>query len=153
MSKLETLIPPPIVAMLCALLMWLLAGAGLAVELPDQLRKLLIVALLASTAYYELCALWLFRAASTTINPMRPQASEALVTDGIYRRTRNPMYLGTLFALCAWGVYLSTLAVWIGPVLFVVYITRFQIKPEERALRAQFGRAFKDYCRCVRRWV
>jgi protein-S-isoprenylcysteine O-methyltransferase Ste14 len=94
-----------------------------------------------------------FRASKTTVNPLIPGASSTLVSAGIYRLSRNPMYLGFLLILAAWTVYLSNaVAVLLLPA-FVAYMNQFQIKPEERALLAKFGPRFSQYMAAVRRWV
>ena len=93
-----------------------------------------------------------FKRAKTTVNPTTPAAASALVRTGVFRFTRNPMYLGLLLCLVAWAVYLSNaLALLIVP-LFVLYMNRFQIAPEERALATLFGDAYAAYKREVRRW-
>ena len=89
----------------------------------------------------------------TTISPLSPRKSTVLVTRGVYRFTRNPMYLGLVCLLAAWAVWLAALLPFAGPVLFVAYITRFQIRPEERVLSQLFGPAYTDYTRRVRRWI
>lgn len=95
-----------------------------------------------------------FLRARTTLNPLQPSRATALVFVGIYRYSRNPMYLGFLLGLVAWGVYLShALALVLGPALFVTYMTRFQIVPEECALEASFGERYRDYKKKVRRWL
>ena len=63
------------------------------------------------------------------------------------------MYLGMLIGLLAWAVYLASALVWLGPVAFALYITRFQIIPEERAMHSLFGSAFSKYSQSVRRWL
>src|SRR5262245_32255399 len=94
-----------------------------------------------------------FRANKTTVNPLNPGAASAVVSGGVYRFSRNPMYLGFLLALAAWTIYLSNaLAVLFLPA-FVAYMNRFQIKAEERALLAKFGSAYSRYMAAVRRWV
>ena len=94
-----------------------------------------------------------FRRAKTTVNPMKPESSSSLVISGIYRLTRNPMYLGLLLILLGWAVYLSNaLALALVPG-FVLYMNLFQIKPEERALESRFGPAFAEYRARVRRWI
>ncbi len=94
-----------------------------------------------------------FKRAKTTVNPMRPGASSSLVVFGIYRRTRNPMYLGFALVLLGWAAFLSNaLALALLPA-FVLCMNRFQIKPEERALESRFGREFVDYMHRVRRWI
>lgn len=94
-----------------------------------------------------------FRTHGTTVNPLTPSASSLVVSSGVYRFSRNPMYLGFLLALAGWAVVLSNaLAALLVPA-FVVYMNRFQIEPEERALLAKFGPPFAQYMAAVRRWV
>jgi len=95
-----------------------------------------------------------FRRLQTTVNPTKPETASTLVVDGIYRRTRNPMYLGVLFCQVAVGIYLANVAALvIVPIVFVVYMNQFQIKPEEQALALIFGEDFKHYMAEVRRWL
>ena len=94
-----------------------------------------------------------FRRAGTTVNPLTPDTTTALVVSGIYRLTRNPMYLGFLFLLLAEIVWLANpVALLLAPA-FVLYLNRFQIGPEEIALRSRFGAEFHSYATRVRRWI
>ncbi|MGE6239514.1 methyltransferase family protein, partial [Aeromonas media] len=97
-------------------------------------------------------ALLHFRRERTSVHPVRLQQSRVLVTRGVYRISRNPMYLGLLCWLLALACYLGGPWVWLGPLLLLGWLTRFQILPEERALRARFGISYVQYCRRVRRW-
>lgn len=94
-----------------------------------------------------------FRRARTTVNPMKPDTASALVTGGIYRFTRNPMYLGDVLILLAIVVFFSHPLGLAGVVLFVAWMNLLQIPAEERALRARFGEAYDAYRARVRRWV
>ena len=94
-----------------------------------------------------------FRRAKTTVNPLKPDAASALVVRGVYRWTRNPMYLAMLLLLIAWVCIVSNWAALAMLPLFVAYLNRFQIGPEERALQARFGAEFESYRRQVRRWL
>src|SRR6516225_6526737 len=94
-----------------------------------------------------------FRRAKTTINPFRPQNTTALVTSGVYRFTRNPMYLGLTLLLLGWAMFLCSACALVGPVLFALYVNCFQIKPEEKILSAKFGAAYSEYVSRVRRWL
>ncbi len=76
-----------------------------------------------------------------------------LVVTGIYRYTRNPMYLGGLVMLSGLALFLAKLSACFFLLFFVIYLTRFQIMPEEKVLRARFGAEFDDYTRRVRRWA
>jgi protein-S-isoprenylcysteine O-methyltransferase Ste14 len=152
MQALELKIPPPLVGALVAALMWGLASLPPALPLPSSVRLALAGVLAAVGVAFDLLGLVAFLRRRTTVNPLRPERASSLVTGGIYRVTRNPMYVGLAFLLTAWAVYLSSLWPFVGPVLFVVYITRFQIRPEERVLRQRFGE-YESYASRVRRWL
>ena len=104
-------------------------------------------------AYLAVAGVVAFRRARTTVDPRDPGKSTELVATGIYRASRNPMYVGFLIALAGWGVFLGNLLALVALPLFVAAMTRFQIAPEERALRARFGERFTRYERSVRRWL
>lgn len=94
-----------------------------------------------------------FRSAGTTVNPLRPQASTRLVCSGLHRFSRNPMYLGHATILLGVVVLLQHAAALFALPAYMVYVTRFQIIPEERALRERFGEDYRRYCSRVRRWL
>lgn len=147
-------IPPPLVAALFGLLMWLAARhlPG-ALELPIEWRtSLALVVLLAGIAIC-LAGVLSFRRARTTVNPLKPETASALVSSGVYKYTRNPMYLGFATVLTAWSIFLAWPPALLGVLGFVIYMNLFQIGPEERALASLFGRAFTQYCSRVRRWL
>lgn len=153
MSQLELKIPPPLIAAITAGAMYGAAQLLPVSDLPPTVRVATALALAAVGASFDMAGLLAFRRAKTTVNPMTPQRSSSVVSTGVYRLTRNPMYLGLVFFLLAWAVYLSSAwALWGVPV-FMVYISRFQIQPEESALTARFGKSFTDYCARVRRWL
>lgn len=153
MNSLDTKIPPPIVGTLVALAMWGLSMIGPVFALPPGLRIVVVALLVLAGLTFDLLGLLAFMRARTTINPLRPERSSALVTEGIYRITRNPMYVGMALLLTAWAVHLGALAAWLGPAAFVLYITRFQIRPEERILAGLFGDDYRAWCDSVRRWL
>ncbi|MBS1239917.1 MAG: protein-S-isoprenylcysteine methyltransferase [Proteobacteria bacterium] len=93
-----------------------------------------------------------FRGAKTTLDPLHPGASK-LVTGGLFRLSRNPIYLGMLVMLAGWAVFLCNPPALLGLWGFVLFVNRFQIAPEERALRARFGEAFEAYAVRTRRWI
>ncbi len=94
-----------------------------------------------------------FRLAKTTVNPNNPEQATELVTTGVYKLSRNPMYVGFAFILLGWGVWL--MSIWAIACIagFVAYLTLFQIIPEERALSKIFGQQYTDYMNRVRRWL
>ena len=151
--NLDKKIPPPLVGALVAALMWGIASLGPQWSLTPAVRYLVTGLLLAAGLAFDLAGIAAFRVARTTINPLKPETSSALVIGGVYRITRNPMYVGLALVLSAWAVWLSALLPWLGPVLFIAYITRFQIRPEERVLQGIFGEAYSSYAARVRRWL
>lgn len=152
-EPLDTRVPPPIVGALAAAAMWWVSSRGLQFDVPAALRHGLSAALVVAGAVFDVLGLKAFRASRTTVNPLSPQRASALVTSGVYRVTRNPMYVGMAFMLLAWAVHLSSGWAFLGPPAFVLYITRFQIRPEERVLKRLFGAQFDAYARRVRRWL
>lgn len=145
--------PPPLVAAVFALFMWLVAIAFPALDLDLPARSELAAVFVAVAVGIGAAALLGFRRAKTTVNPLKPEASSALVTGGIYRWTRNPMYLAMLLVLIGWACIVANLAALVMLPLFVSTLNRLQIEPEERALRARFGAEFENYRRKVRRWL
>ncbi len=146
-------IPPLILVVIAAFLMW-----GLAQLMPawgfDMLwAKAFALELGLVGLGVSALGIVAFRQARTTVNPLAPELASALVVAGIYRYTRNPMYLGFLILLLGWAVYLENAAPFLVLPLFVLYMTRFQIQPEERALETLFGQEFVAYKQAVRRWI
>jgi protein-S-isoprenylcysteine O-methyltransferase Ste14 len=153
MNALELKIPPPAVAILIAAAMLAPAYALPSLPLAPALKATLAVLIAVVGAAIDVAGLVAFRRAKTTINPLKPQNSSSLVSGGIYRYTRNPMYVGMLFFLVALAVYLAQPLALLGPLAFALYITRFQIVPEERVLGGLFGEEFAAYKARVRRWL
>jgi len=152
-KELELRIPPPLITLIFVIDMWILdwlipVGHFELVAKGSVSLTFLIIGLVLPAA-----GVLSFRRHQTTVLPMKPEKTTALVTTGIYRLTRNPMYLGMLFILVAWGIWLGHIASLLMLPLFVWYLNRFQIKPEERALQAKFGNDFTQFCREVRRWL
>jgi protein-S-isoprenylcysteine O-methyltransferase Ste14 len=150
---LELRIPPPIVGLIVAGAMWTVAYLLPNLALPTLGRLSVALVLGATGVGVAIGGVISFRRAETTVNPLKPETSAVLVSTGVYSFTRNPMYLGMVLALFAWAVYLSSIWSLLGPVLFALYITRFQIVPEERVLERLFGAAFAAYKKRVRRWL
>jgi protein-S-isoprenylcysteine O-methyltransferase Ste14 len=150
---LELKIPPGVLVILFALLMrWgAVAAPGVAVRIPWPSTLAGVVALTGLLA--GLLAVLEFKRAKTTVNPIKPQSSSALVVSGIYAVSRNPIYLGLLLVLTGWALWLGNLVALAFLPLFILYLNRFQIQPEERALAALFGSDFQTYCSRVRRWI
>ena len=153
MRALETKIPPPVVMVLLGCIAWVTARflPALAFELPDH--TLIAGAFVAAGLALNVLPKLAFKRAGTTVNPLKPSATTALVTSGIYRYTRNPMYLGQSVILLGWVAYLQNMVGLLAVPAFMLYISRFQIRPEERQLSARFPDAYAAFCRQARRWL
>ena len=146
-------LPPLAVSAVAAVLSWLIALLFPSVPLAFPGRSALAATLALLGVTFSSLGVASFRRARTTVNPLTPDATTALVVSGVYRVTRNPMYLGFLLLLLAQLVWLAhPLALVVGPA-FVLYLNRFQIVPEERVLQARFGAEFNAYATRVRRWL
>jgi protein-S-isoprenylcysteine O-methyltransferase Ste14 len=153
MDTLELKIPPPLVALIVALLMWLTASVTAPVEVQFIYRLCAALALALAGSAVRLAAQIAFWRASTTVNPTNPDHTSAIVRSGVYRFTRNPMYLGRALQLLGWASFLASPIAFLLVPLYLVYVNRFQVVPEERALLAQFGPAYEVYQSEVRRWL
>ena len=153
MNYLELKIPPPVVIAIIAAVMWAVAPAGSSLGLDDGWRIVFAASFVLAGAGFDLCCAIAFWRAKTTVNPMRPKNSSALVTSGAYRFSRNPMYVGQALMVIAWAIFLNSAWALAGLVAFVFYLNRFQILPEEGVLAARFGDDYKAYSKRVRRWL
>ena len=153
MNYLELKVPPVVVVLVTALAMWLVAWflpSG-AVVLPARILFAVTLAILGTAT--TVLGVVAFLRARTTVNPTKPEATSSLVSSGVYMLTRNPMYLGFLLILCGWPIFLANLVVFPLLPVFVFYMNRFQIQPEEKALTTRFGQGFVRYTNGVRRWI
>ncbi|OLQ80527.1 protein-S-isoprenylcysteine methyltransferase [Photobacterium proteolyticum] len=153
MRKLELKIPPVVLMGMFAIGMWLLS-----IQLPKQTlfatgSTLAAVIITLLGAIIAISGVLAFRKARTTANPMEPQDASTLVNSGVYRVTRNPMYLGFLLMLVGFGIFLQSAYSLVLCVGFILYMNRFQIEPEERFLEVHFQDEFVLYKGKVRRWI
>lgn len=153
MRWLELRIPPRLVALAVGLGMWSVSSLAPRFDLPQSHHWMTALAGAIGGAAITFAGAATLRAAGTTLLPMQPRRTTSLVTTGIFRWTRNPMYLGLATALLGWAAFLSAAWPLLGPVLFVLYVNRFQIQAEERILTELFGDEYTDYTRRVRRWI
>ncbi|MDQ6733456.1 MAG: isoprenylcysteine carboxylmethyltransferase family protein [Nitrospirota bacterium] len=153
MHVLELKIPPVALVLLVAALMWLASWDMPAFGFEFPSRHVLSVSMAVAGAIISGLGIVSFRQARTTVNPMKPDSTSSLVVSGIYRLTRNPMYLGFLLVLLGWAIFLSNALTFVFLPAFVFYMNRFQIEPEEKALHSLFGPQFVAYTSRVRRWL
>lgn len=153
MTNLELKIPPVAVLLVCGAGMWFVTVlfSSLSIHVPGR------TVLAAVTAFvgivFGVAGVQAFRAASTTVDPRYPEKSSSVVRTGVYRRSRNPMYFGLLLILAGWALFLAHALAFVGLPIFVLYMNRFQIQPEERAMLSGFGDDYRDYLHSVRRWI
>lgn len=151
MHHLDLKIPPLVTGVVTATGMWLVSRT-----LPTltfaPLRVVAVGMGIAGVVITGLAVLS-FRRARTTVNPLKPSSTSSLVTSGMFRYTRNPMYLGFLLVLVGWALYLANVLAFLFLPAFILYMNRFQIEPEERALTALFRQDFLEYASRVRRWI
>lgn len=152
-NGLDLKVPPAALMVMVAAFMWLAASAvpvfdfalPAPLAVPASAFALGVLTCLAGVAS--------FRRAKTTVNPMKPDSMSVLVVSGIYKCSRNPMYLGFLLILLGWALFLSNALAFPLLLAFVEYINRFQIRHEERALISHFGKDYEVYRARVRRWL
>ncbi|WOJ95190.1 isoprenylcysteine carboxylmethyltransferase family protein [Congregibacter variabilis] len=150
--SLELKLPPVVLLLLAGSAIWGLDRVDTVLTFTLPFRASLSALLLLAGVAIALLGVAAFRRAKTTVDPRYPEQATALVISGVYRRTRNPMYLGMLLVLVALGLYLGSGLSFVVPVAFAAYMTRFQIIPEERFMAQSFGDAYTRYQQSVRRW-
>lgn len=152
-TQIQLKIPPVALGVIVAALMWGAASATPALDFRFPARFLLSASLALLGAVICLSGVVSFRRARTTVNPTRPDSTSSLVVSGIYRYTRNPMYLGFLLLLLGWATLLSNLSPFTLLPAFVVFMNHFQIQPEERVLGSLFAQQYQAYSASARRWI
>ena len=150
-SIMKTKIPPPIIALTCIVINYLSTYLINPIKFPNiEIIGILILLVGLITA---MLAIFLFKKDKTTVNPINPEEATTLVTTGIFSITRNPMYLGLFFVIFSTVLFFGS---WFGIIiliLFVWYINKFQIIPEEEAMEKLFGNKYYEYRQNVRRWI
>lgn len=153
MSRLETRIPP-ILWWAWGALVVLLVDESFGDDFAEGWGIIVGVLLLGAGVALSLRAFGAFSRAETTFDPHDPTSATTLITDGVYRFSRNPMYLGMMLLLLGWGLWRgSIIAGLLGSATFVALVTRFQIVPEERALAENFGDEYTAFTASTRRWI
>ena len=153
MNALELKIPPAAVVLIFAVAMWFASTQLPSLAFAWTWSTLTAVIVAVAGLVFGLAGVVAFRKANTTVNPAKPDAASALVIAGVYRLSRNPMYVGLLLMLSGWAIFLAHLPAFAFLPIFIVYMNRFQISPEERVLSSKFGEQFTFYLQSTRRWL
>lgn len=153
MKKLELKVPPVALFLLMVLLMYWLRGLIPSLKITVPFVEFVTAGLTVLAGFVGVAGVYEFRKAKTTVNPVKPETASLVVDTGVFAYTRNPMYVALLLVIIAIGLWWQHLSVILCGGLFVAYMNRFQIKPEERALERLFGEDYLDYKNQVRRWI
>lgn len=153
MNALELKVPPLALVLLHAWAMWFVSMQLPSLTIALPWRHGLTITLFGIGFFFLVAGMYEFQKAKTTFNPITPAAASSVVASGVYRISRNPMYLGFLLALAGWAIFLSHPMPFLLLPVFVAYMNRFQISPEERVLSAKFGDEYDRYRQGVRRWL
>ena len=148
---LKNKIPPPIVTLVFAALIYL--SADLLPHLMFEGQTFLSSIIAIFGLIILLLAVKEFVQFKTTINPLKPETSSVLVTSGIFKLSRNPMYLGMLLLIISLWIKTGAVLGFILVAGFIAYLNYFQILPEEQAMKGLFSDKYKTYCQQVRRWL
>ena len=149
----ELKVIPVVQVLIAAVLMVIIAIYTPSLSYHFPFENIVISLLLFLAVLSGVLAIYCFKQHQTTVNPMSPEKASKVVDSGIYAYSRNPMYLALLLVLLTLAVFLNNIATFVIIPLFVAYITRFQIIPEERALTSNFGQDYLRYTKKVRRWL
>jgi len=147
----ETKIPPPVVTLIFGFAIYL--SRKIFPEIEIQYSSFFGMVLLLLGFLILISAVKLFRNDKTTVNPLSPEQATKLVTNGIFKLSRNPMYLGMAVILASVAVFFNIIGGIIFMALFCLYITKFQIIPEEKAMKELFAQDFEQYMQATRRWI
>ena len=147
----KTTIPPPIVTLICGLAIYY-SRSLFSYEFPIYTNEFSLLCLLIGVLMLFLAA-GLFRKHQTTVNPLKPDSASHLVTTGVFSLSRNPMYLGMLLILVALSIRFNPMGGILICTVFIGFITKFQIIPEEIAMQKLFSEKFNTYCKNTRRWI
>jgi len=146
-------IPPALQVVIFATFMWIIKKITVATHF-EFVQQIAVSWLVFGIGIcIEIIAIYTFRKARTTADPLHPTNASKLVIVSIYKVSRNPMYLGMFFILLSFSIRLGSVFTFPVLILYVWYITTFQIKPEEKVLSKLFGNDYLMYCNKVRRWI
>ena len=149
--NIKTKFPPPLVALTFGFLIYCTKNIFPKIEIKNEIifGSFMII----SGLIIILSAIILFKKYQTTISPLNPSNATKLITNGIYKFSRNPMYLGLLLVLLGISITLNLTGGFFFILLFILYMNLFQIIPEENAMVDLFKDQFIDYKKNVRRWI
>lgn len=147
------LIPPPIALLIAIGATYAFSRLWPTITVEWPWLPWLAVGLVLAGLALMLASVWTLWRARTTVNPFHPEQASHLVSAGVYRISRNPIYLGDALLLAGAICWLGQPVGLLVLALFVLFIDRFQIRAEEQALADRFGPAYGTYRAHTRRWI
>ena len=147
----ETKIPPPIVTSVFGLLIYFSKGIFPVIE--NQITFYVGILLIFLGFFILITAVKSFKKSKTTVNPLNPEKATKLVTEKIFKYSRNPMYLGMTAMLGSLALFFNVIGGIMLIALFCTYITKYQIIPEEKVMKNLFKEEFEEYKKTTRRWL
>ncbi len=144
-------IPPPIITFICGLTIFYSKSFFNQFFIYNNNIVSLFLLILGLAIFIS--AVISFKKQKTTINPLEPRQASSLVVSGIFNFSRNPMYLGMLIILLSISFKFNLIGGMVISLFFYIFITKFQIIPEEDAMNELFGDKFIEYSRKTRRWI
>ncbi len=144
-------VPPPIVTLICGTTIYY--SQSFFNQFLSFRDERISIFLLIFGLFVFISAVKSFRKQKTTVNPLEPKKASSLVTSGIFKFSRNPMYLGMLLILLSISFKFNLLGGMIVSLSFYILITKFQILPEEEAMNELFGDKYAQYSNTTRRWI
>ena len=144
-------IPPPLVVLILVISTFFSSKKIDLIQIP--LQNLISIFILSMGILILLNPVLKFKKSKTTINPIKFKKVNKLVTSGIYKYSRNPMYLGLLMIVISSSIFYLNIYSILTPLFFYVWINRFQIKREEIFLTEKFGKEYLLYMTRTRRWI
>ncbi|HHE9970474.1 TPA: isoprenylcysteine carboxylmethyltransferase family protein [Haemophilus influenzae 10810] len=141
-------IPPPLLCLFIAIAMYFLPKIA-----SYSVHFSVIVFVISLSFLIALSSIMQFFICKTSINPRDFKGTTKLVSTGIFRFSRNPMYLSLLLILLAWTLWLGNSLAWLGVIVFILVMNHCQIAREEAYLESKFGDEYRRYKQKVRRWL
>ena len=144
-------IPPPVLVLILVSSNYFSSKKIDLIHLPNQ--DLISIIILLIGILILINPIFKFIKSKTTIDPIKFKKVNKLIISGIYKYSRNPMYLGLLMIVISTSIFFLNIFSITTPLLFYCWINRFQIKREEIFLTEKFGEEYMSYKTKTRRWI
>ena len=144
-------IPPPLIVLVLIVSIYFSSKKIDLINIPLQLE--ISIFILSAGILIFVNPVLQFIKSKTTVNPIQFEEVNKLVTSGIFKYSRNPMYLGMLMIVISTSIFYLNIYSILTPLLFILWINKFQIKREEEFLIEKFGDEYLSYKKKTRRWI